>query len=93
VSQRKWRIESRQCRREGVYRVERLRFQHELLKGGSSEVIEQELFNRGNVVGVLPYDPSTDRIVLVEQFRLGAMNRKPSPWLIEIIAGKIETIA
>lgn len=66
-------------------------FRHDLHEGGSTGVVERELFVRGNVVGVVPYDPVTDSVVLLEQFRIGAMHELPDPWLLEIVAGMIDT--
>jgi ADP-ribose pyrophosphatase len=41
-------------------------------------------------VGVLPWDPVTDRLVLIEQFRPGAMRPGDSPWMLELVAGVVE---
>jgi len=46
----------------------------------------------------LPYDPNLDRVVLIEQFRVGAyaalasdwFDDGASPWLVECVAGIIE---
>ncbi len=65
-------------------------FQHRLYNGGWSETVTREIFERGHAVAVLPYDPVTDEFVLIEQFRVGAMDTSSSPWLIEIIAGIID---
>lgn len=91
MKERKWALENREVRYDGFYRIDRLRFRHDLHDGGETSTLERELFVRGNVVGVLPYDPATDRIALVEQFRLGAMDQQPDPWMVEIIAGMIDT--
>jgi len=40
---------------------------------------------------VLPYDPQRDEVVLIEQFRVGAMGKSASPWLLELVAGLIDT--
>lgn len=49
------------------------------------------MFERGHSVGILPYDPSRDEVVLIEQFRPGAYAAgDESPWLWEIVAGLIE---
>ena len=61
--------------------------QHELFAGGQSPVLRRELLNRGQAVGVLPYDPVRDEFVLIEQFRVGAGDDPAGPWLMEIIAG------
>ena len=68
--------------------IYRLRF--ELFAGGWSDVIERDCLERGRVVAVLPYDPIRDRVVLIEQFRVGAIHTPIGPWLLEIVAGQIE---
>ena len=86
-----WTLEHRETLHDGFYGIERVRFRHALHGGGTSGPIERELFVRGHVVGVLPYDPATDRVLLVRQFRIGAMHQSPDPWLWEIVAGMIDT--
>jgi nudix-type nucleoside diphosphatase, YffH/AdpP family len=75
---------------EGFFRLERYRLRHTLFDGGWSAAQERELLVRGRVVAVLPYDPELDRIVLIEQFRIGALRTLGEPWLIEIVAGIVE---
>jgi len=41
--------------------------------------MKRELFWRENATCVLPYDPVRDEVVLIEQFRAGALGRKASP--------------
>lgn len=91
TKKRQWSLESRDTRYSGFYRIDSVKFKHDWHCGESSPVIEREVFVRGNVVGVLPYDPKTDEVALVEQFRIGAMYQKPDPWMIEIIAGMIDS--
>ena len=74
----------------GFFRINRYRLRHRLFAGGWSGVIEREVFERGHAVGVLPYDPVADSLVLIEQFRIGALVAGMSPWLIEVVAGIIE---
>ncbi|SJM90551.1 NUDIX domain-containing protein [Crenothrix polyspora] len=74
----------------GFFRMEKYRLKHTLYGGGWSEEISRELFVRGSCVAVLLYDPSADKVVLIEQFRAGAMIRPEQAWLIEIVAGAIE---
>jgi len=88
---RQWALTSRETVYEGFYQIDSIRFRHELHVGGSTGDIQRELFVRGNVVGVVAYDPSTDRVALLEQFRIGAMHQRPDPWLMEIVAGMIDT--
>jgi ADP-ribose pyrophosphatase len=41
-------------------------------------------------VAILPFDPVTDRVVLVEQFRAGCIDGPGEPWLVEVVAGLAE---
>jgi ADP-ribose pyrophosphatase len=45
------------------------------------------MFERGHAVVVLPFNPQTDELVLIEQVRLGALPSSASPWLLEAVAG------
>lgn len=36
-------------------------------------------------VGVLLYDPDTDMVALIEQFRIGALNEPEGPWQLELL--------
>lgn len=75
---------------KGFYRVDRLHVRHRLFGGGMSGKISRELFVRHDAVCVLPYDPQRDEVVLIEQFRVGAMTKSHNPWLIELVAGLID---
>ncbi len=75
----------------GFFRMEKQRLQHTLFAGGWSDEITRELFVRGNCVAVVLYDVKRDEVVLIEQFRVGAVeNPINTPWLIEIVAGAME---
>lgn len=74
----------------GFFRMEKYRLKHTLYAGGWSDEISRELFVRGNCVGVLLYDPKADKVVLIEQFRAGAIMQPDRAWLVEIVAGAIE---
>jgi ADP-ribose pyrophosphatase len=49
-----------------------------------------ELWRRGKAVALLPYDPVTDRVILIEQFRLPALAAGLDPVLVEVPAGLCE---
>jgi ADP-ribose pyrophosphatase len=83
-------IETRETCHDGFFRLERIRLRHGLFGGGSSPPLTRELFERGHAVAVLPYDPVRDAVVLIEQFRVGALERPGGPWLTEIVAGIID---
>ncbi len=74
----------------GFYRLERLQLRHRLFSGEMGAQIERELFVRHDAVCVLPYDPRRDEVVLIEQFRTGALDKADNPWLIELVAGLID---
>jgi len=74
----------------GFFRMEKYRLKHTLYAGGWSAEITRELFVRGSCVAVLLYDPHTDKVVLIEQFRTGAILQPDRAWLVEIVAGAIE---
>ena len=85
-----YRIESRETVFQGFFRITKLVVNHRLFGGGWSRLLGRELFQRGDAVGVLLYDPEHHRIGLVEQFRVGALNDHHGPWQYEVVAGMIE---
>ncbi|WP_324731960.1 NUDIX domain-containing protein [Pseudomonas paeninsulae] len=83
-------IEREACFR-GFYSLDRLRLRHLQFSGEMGPTLSRELFIRHDAVCVLPYDPQRDEVVLIEQFRVGAMGKSASPWLLELVAGLIDT--
>lgn len=75
---------------KGFYKLDRLVLRHELFAGGMSREINRELFVRHDAVCVLPYDARHDEVVLIEQFRIGALDKAANPWMIELVAGLID---
>ena len=82
-------VEREACFR-GFYQLDRLHLRHRLFAGGMGKLINRELFVRHDAVCVLPYDPQRDCVVLIEQFRVGALDKSVNPWLIELVAGLID---
>ncbi len=74
----------------GFFRLCKYRLRHRLFAGGWSPVISRELFERGHAVAVLPWDPRADVVLLVEQFRIGALHARGGAWLLECVAGMME---
>ncbi len=74
---------------QGFFRLARYRLRHALFAGEWSPPITRELLERGHAAAVLLYDPNLDSVVLVEQFRVGALHT-PNPWLLEVVAGIVE---
>ncbi len=88
-------VEIIKCQRifQGYFAIDKYKLRFRLYNGGWSNIIDREIFERGQSVTLLPYDPVLDQVVLIEQFRPGALkaiNNKQSPWLIEIVAGVVE---
>jgi ADP-ribose pyrophosphatase len=82
-------IEREACFR-GFYSLDRLHFRHRQFSGEMGPQLSRELFVRHDAVCVLPYDPQRDTVVLIEQFRVGAMEKSANPWLLELVAGLID---
>jgi ADP-ribose pyrophosphatase len=75
---------------QGYFRLERYHLRHKLHRGGWSDVLSRELFERGKAAAVLLYDPARDAVVLIQQFRVGALAAGHDPWLMELVAGVID---
>lgn len=59
--------------------------------GSRTPEVLRAAFISGDAVTVLPYDPLRDRVLLIEQFRVGPLARGDGqPWLLEAIAGRID---
>ena len=76
----------------GYFQMVRLHFQHRLFNGGWSNPLEREIVLHGPVVGIIPYDPVRNSVVLIEQFRNGKFAAAdPQPWSVSIAAGVVDT--
>ena len=76
---------------KGYFKIDGYRLRHRIFDQGWSGEISRDLFERGHAVGVLPYDPALDQVVLIEQFRIGGQAADGfSPWQIEAVAGMID---
>ncbi|WP_299376245.1 NUDIX domain-containing protein [uncultured Kiloniella sp.] len=75
---------------KGYFQVDTYRFRHSLFKGGLSQEVQREIFERGHAAAVLPFDHKSGEIILIEQFRPGAFAASQAPWLLEVVAGIIE---
>ena len=83
-------ILARETAYDGYFRIDRYRLRHRRHEGGWTGEITREVFERGHVTAVLPYDPDRDAVVLIEQFRIGAYAAGLSCWLTEVVAGVID---
>jgi ADP-ribose pyrophosphatase len=83
-------IESAHRAWSGHFAVDVFRFRHRRFDGSMSTPREWELWRRGRTVALVPYDPITDSVVLIEQFRFPALAAGIDPVLVELPAGLIE---
>ena len=83
-------LKSRETIGQGWGKLERFTFRHRTYAGGWSETVQRDVYTIGEVTCVLPYDPSLDAIVLVEQFRICGLVHGEATWLFEAIAGIID---
>lgn len=74
---------------QGFYRLECVSLRHRLFAGGMGPVIKREVHIRPPAAGVLIFDPQRDTVLLIEQFRVGAL-ATAQPWQLEVVAGLLE---
>lgn len=75
----------------GFARLDVMELRHRRFAGGMGPVIKREVLIRPVGVGVIIYDPVGDLVLLVEQFRIGALTAGlDSPWQLEVVAGLVD---
>lgn len=73
------------------YRMQDFEITHESFNGSRLGPLQREAFIGIDASVVLPYDPKRDRVLLIEQLRMGPLIRNdPHPWSLEPIAGMID---
>ncbi|WHZ37138.1 NUDIX domain-containing protein [Sagittula sp. MA-2] len=76
---------------DGFFRLKPFHLRYPTFDGGMSEELRRECFVAYDVSLVLPYDPVTDCVLLVEQLRFGPIHRgDPVPWVLEVVAGMVD---
>lgn len=83
-------LDDRETVHHGFLTVERLHMRFRRFDGAWSATVRRELLKRGQAVAVLPYDPDADRVVLIEQYRVGPWAAGLGGWIVELVAGLIE---
>ena len=84
-------VDQRETLFDSFLRVDRLKLRHSLFAGGWSELMTRELILRPRAVGVLLFDPVRQQVVLVRQIRVGMLDEGQHPWLLELVAGMVES--
>lgn len=74
-----------------IITVCKLHLKHKLFSGKWSSSFTREVVERFPASALLPYDPKLDRVILIQQFRVGALEDPVNPWQIEIPAGLLDS--
>lgn len=74
---------------DGFFKMQKLELHHASFTG-ETVWVSRELFLRDDAVCVLLYDAPRDLVVMIEQFRIGALDHPRSPWVLELVAGIVE---
>ena len=82
-------LQQRQRLLDGFFKVDDITLRHELADGRMSPPLRRLNLDRGNGVAALLYNRTTQKIVLVRQFRYPASLEGPG-WILEIVAGMHE---
>lgn len=73
------------------FRFQSFHVTHPTFQGGMSDPLPREVFIGADAAIVLPYDPVSDNVLLVEQLRMGPLIREDvNPWCLEPVAGMID---
>lgn len=82
---------SRRPAHRGFFALDQARLRWPRFDGTQSDLLEREVFIGGDAALVLPYDAATDRVVLVEQVRMGPWRRGDGQlFTLEPVAGLID---
>lgn len=72
---------------QGFFQLNEYHLSHKLFSSNQSNQFTREIFERGDAVVVMLYDPKQDKLLLLEQFRPGALRTAETPWMLEFVAG------
>ena len=76
---------------KGFFSVEEHDLSYRKFNNEQSSILTRSALISSDAVIVLPYDPVNDRILLIEQFRVGPyIKGDENPWVLEPIAGLID---
>jgi len=83
------RVASRTVLYSGFLRITRYVFDTEKHDGGRQQ-LTRDVMERGHAVGVLGVDPVRDEVVLINEFRPGALVAGDYPYTDNVVAGMVE---
>jgi len=75
---------------QGFFQLRKYQLRVQKYDGTWSNSYTREIFERGDAVAALLLDVKREAVVLVEQFRPGAIKSEHTPWLVELVAGMFE---
>jgi ADP-ribose pyrophosphatase len=82
-------IEQKRYIFDDVFKVEEVLLRHEKFNGEMSNELRRISLERGDSVAVIVFNLTTDKIILISQFRYPSY-KKGNGWLIETIAGMVD---
>lgn len=75
----------------GFFRLDTFALSYPRYDGTTSAVVERGGFVAYDAALILPYDPKSDRVLVIEQLRYGPILRgDPRPWVFEPVAGLVD---
>jgi len=74
----------------GFFKLNEYQLKHKLFSQKQSNSFTREVFERGDAVVVMLYDPKKDTLLLLEQFRPGVLRANETPWMLEFVAGMFD---
>ena len=85
------RVEIERKRRilDDFFKVEEAHLRYERFDGKMSPVVRRLNFERGDSVAAVIFNPGTQRLLLVNQFKYPAYDKGPG-WITETVAGTID---
>ena len=86
----KYKIINKKNLYSGFFSLNKYEFIHEKHNGEWTSAVEREIFSGAHVSTLLPYDPIKKEIILIQQFRAGALSRYDENYLLEIVAGIVD---
>jgi ADP-ribose pyrophosphatase len=74
----------------GFFKLNEYKLNHKLFSKKQSHDFTREVFERGDAVVVILYDKPQDKLLLIEQFRAGALRAGDTSWMLEFVAGMFD---
>lgn len=76
---------------DSFFKIEETLLRHEKYDGSMTPPQTRFSFERGESVAVVLFDPAKEEVLLIEQFRYPAFSVGNGGWLLEIVAGSVDS--